>query len=103
MRQVELVEVEVSGLGPGQMRAVEHAGISVLLCNVDGEIHAVENLCSHAAVPLVEGELDGCELECALHGAVFDVRDGRALALPAKDPIRSFAVHREGDRCFISV
>jgi len=90
------LEVDISGLGPGQMRALEHGGVSILLCNVDGEIYAVENECSHAAVPLDEGTLRGCELECDFHGAVFDVRSGEALAMPASRPLRTFALEREG-------
>jgi len=99
----EVLELDVSDLAPGAMRAVTHAGVAVLLCNVDGEIYAVENVCSHAAVPLDEGELRGCELECSFHGAVFDVRDGAPLARPAVTPIRSFAVEREGDRVRVRV
>jgi len=97
------LEVDVGDLGPGDMRAYAHAGVAVLICNVDGEIYAVENVCSHAAVPLDEGELRGCEIECAFHGAVFDVRTGAALARPARDPIRSFPVERTGDRIRVRV
>ena len=99
----QLLEVDVSDLAPGQMRAVEHAGTSVLICNVGGDYYAVENVCSHAAVPLHEGSLNGCEIECELHGAVFDVRDGAALALPAREGIRSFPVEREGESIRIRV
>ncbi len=97
------LEVDVSDLAPGQMRVVEHAGVSVLLCNVDGAIYAVENLCSHASVPLSEGKLRGCELECDLHGAVFDVRSGAALALPAKLPIRTFRVECARERVRVTL
>jgi 3-phenylpropionate/trans-cinnamate dioxygenase ferredoxin subunit len=90
------LEVDISGLGSGQMRALEHEGVSILLCNVDGEIYAVENECSHAAVPLDEGTLRGCELECDFHGAVFDVRSGEALAMPATRSLRTFSLEREG-------
>lgn len=103
MSDAAALEVDVSDLVPGAMRVVEHDGTSVLLCNVDGEIYAVENICSHAAVPLSEGVLEGCELECVLHGAVFDVRTGEALALPARQPIRSFAVERSGARVRVRV
>ena len=92
----EALEVDISGLGQGQMRALEHGGVSILLCNVDGEIFAVENECSHAAVPLDEGTLRGCELECDFHGAVFDVRSGEALAMPATRSLRTFSLEREG-------
>ena len=94
----EALEVDVSGLGPGQMRALEHGGVSILLCNVDGEIYAVENECSHAAVPLDEGTLRGCELECDFHGAVFDVRSGEALAMPATRSLRTFPLERQGEK-----
>ena len=97
------LEIDVSQIGPGEMRAFEHAGVALLVCNVDGDIYAVENVCSHAAVPLDEGELRGCELECSFHGAVFDVRTGAALARPALKGIRAFPVERDGDRVRIRV
>jgi 3-phenylpropionate/trans-cinnamate dioxygenase ferredoxin subunit len=96
MADSDYLEVEVSGLGPGQKRPLVHAGLEILLCNVDGVYYAIENVCSHAAVPLSEGVLDGCELECEFHGAVFDVRDGRAVALPATSSLRTFPVERVG-------
>jgi nitrite reductase/ring-hydroxylating ferredoxin subunit len=93
--------VEIGDLAPGQTRALEHAGVALLLCNVDGEFYAVENVCSHADAPLTDAPLSGCELECELHGAVFDVRDGSVVALPARQPLRSFPVARDGDRVTI--
>jgi len=101
--EAEPLEVEVSDLAPGGMRAVRHGGVALLLCNVGGEIYAVENVCSHAAVPLDEGELQGCELECRYHGAVFDVRTGAALARPALRGIRTFPVERRGSRVRVRV
>jgi len=97
----DLLEVDVSGLGPGEMKAVAQSGLSILVCNVDGEFFAVENECSHAAVPLDEGTLRGCELECDFHGAVFDVRTGEVLAMPATVPLRRFEVERRGQRILI--
>jgi len=97
------IEIAASTLGPGEMRAVEHAGVAILVVNVDGDYFAVENVCSHAAVPLDEGELRGHALECRFHGAVFDVRTGAALARPALRPIRRFEVTRQGDRILIHV
>ncbi len=93
----EVLELDVTGLGPGEMRAFDHGGVSILLCNVEGEIYAVENECSHAAVPLDEGTLRGCELECDFHGAVFDVRNGTALAMPATRSLRTFSLEKRGE------
>jgi 3-phenylpropionate/trans-cinnamate dioxygenase ferredoxin subunit len=89
VHRLELVPPE-----PGRTLSVEVDGVSILLCNVDGELHAVENQCSHARVPLDEAPLEGCELECPFHGARYDVRDGAAVALPAKKGLRTFAVRR---------
>ena len=80
----EILNVDIEALAPGEMKAVQHAGFSILVCNVDGEFHALENECSHAAVPLDEGTLRGCELECAFHGALFDVRSGKRWQCPRR-------------------
>lgn len=101
MNEADELVVDVSDLRDGDMKVVERGGVSVLVCRAEGEIYAVENRCSHADVPLSDGSLDGCELECILHGAVFDVRNGEAVALPAREPIRSFPVSREADRATI--
>lgn len=92
----EILEVDVAEMLPGAMKAVRHGSLSILICNVEGEFYAVENECSHAAVPLDEGTLRGCELECDFHGAVFDVRSGEVLAMPATRSLRTFPVERAG-------
>jgi nitrite reductase/ring-hydroxylating ferredoxin subunit len=97
------LRADVSGLAPGEKMPVEAGALKLLLCNVDGTVYAVQNKCTHAAVELSDGTLTGCELVCEFHGAVFDVRDGRALALPAKKGLRVFPVTREGDEAVIDL
>jgi 3-phenylpropionate/trans-cinnamate dioxygenase ferredoxin subunit len=64
----------------------------------DDAFYAVEDECSHAAVPLSEGEVDGCTLECWLHGSRFDLRTGRPTGLPATEPVPVYPVEiRDGD------
>jgi 3-phenylpropionate/trans-cinnamate dioxygenase ferredoxin component len=58
----------------------------------EGDIHAVDDTCSHASVSLSEGEVDGCTVECWLHGSRFDLRTGRPTALPAIRPIAVYPV-----------
>ena len=58
----------------------------------DGSFYAVEAWCSHQKVSLMNGDLDEYELMCPLHGACFDLRDGKHLSLPAVKGIRSFPV-----------
>jgi len=54
------------------------------------EVFAVEDICSHAAVALSEGEVDDCTVECWLHGSRFDLRTGKPTGLPATEPVATF-------------
>lgn len=87
----------VSELPPGDMKAVDVGDEQVLLVNVDGAVHACDDICTHAYASLSEGDLAGAEVECPLHGAVFNVATGKALTPPAVDALRTFAVRVEGD------
>jgi 3-phenylpropionate/trans-cinnamate dioxygenase ferredoxin subunit len=65
----------------------------------DGErVHALQDLCSHAAVSLSEGEVTKQGIECWLHGSRFDLVTGEPSSPPASDPVDVYAVEvREGD------
>jgi 3-phenylpropionate/trans-cinnamate dioxygenase ferredoxin subunit len=56
------------------------------------EVFAVEDVCSHANVPLSEGEVEDCTVECWLHGSRFDLRTGKPTGLPATEPVATFPV-----------
>ena len=56
------------------------------------EVFAVEDICSHAAVALSEGEVEDCTVECWLHGSRFDLRTGKPTGLPATEPVATFPV-----------
>jgi len=93
------LSVDVSGLGPGETRAVTARGPdgrsrSLLVCNAEGSFYALENRCPHAAVPLEGGALRGFVLECPFHGGRLDVRDGRPAAQPIRRPAATFRVRR---------
>jgi 3-phenylpropionate/trans-cinnamate dioxygenase ferredoxin subunit len=62
----------------------------------DGTVHCVDDTCTHANVSLSEGELDGCTLECWLHGSRFDLRTGQPSGPPATVPIAVHTVRIEG-------
>jgi 3-phenylpropionate/trans-cinnamate dioxygenase ferredoxin subunit len=69
----------------------------VLLCNVDGDIYAIEDVCTHDGGELDQGELEGCRIMCPRHGAFFDVTTGAALTPPAVMPVATFKVRLEGN------
>lgn len=83
---------KVEEILPGQARSFEVEDLQVLICNVDGELYAIEDVCTHDEASFAQGELDGCEIECPRHGARFDVTTGNVTALPAVLPLETFPV-----------
>jgi 3-phenylpropionate/trans-cinnamate dioxygenase ferredoxin subunit len=80
----------VSDVPAGHAARVEIDGTPVAIFNVDGEIHCLDDVCSHAEASLSDGDLDPrrCAIECPLHGSAFDLRTGEPITLPAVEPIR---------------
>lgn len=64
---------------------------AIAVVSIDGEVFAIGDRCSHADVSLSEGDVDGCALECWLHGSAFDLRTGAPLTLPAIEPVPVFS------------
>jgi 3-phenylpropionate/trans-cinnamate dioxygenase ferredoxin subunit len=89
---VSCVFVDVSDLPPGGLRAVKIGPLDILVCHAEGAYYALENRCPHSLVPLDAGRLEGCVLECPLHGGRLDVRDGSPRALPIRRPAVIFSV-----------
>ncbi len=92
---------QLSAIPVGATQRVTVAGRDILLCNVDGTIHAIEDLCTHDGGALDAGELEGCRIMCPRHGAYFDVTTGAALTLPAILPVQTYPVRLAGDDIFV--
>jgi nitrite reductase/ring-hydroxylating ferredoxin subunit len=84
MRLIDLPE--------GRMSACLIGGREILICHTRDGIFALDNVCTHAYARMTEGRLRGTRLICALHGACFDVRNGRVLAPPAQRPLAAHTV-----------
>ena len=82
---------------PGGMKLVEIGDDRILLANVGGQYHAVAEVCTHAFAPLTEGELTANEVECPLHGSVFDVTTGDVLSPPAGEGLTRYTVRVDGE------
>ncbi len=82
-------------IAPGEMRYVEAGGRAICLANVDGEILALDNACTHEGASLSEGTLDGTRLECPVHGGIFDAFSGEPLRYPVVQPVKTFSVRVE--------
>jgi 3-phenylpropionate/trans-cinnamate dioxygenase ferredoxin subunit len=83
-------------------RDVDGTPIALVHCE-DGTIHAVADDCSHEEVPLSEGTVDGCTVECWLHGSRFDVRTGQPTGLPATEPVAVYPVRVSDGDIYVSL
>ncbi|MGP6156041.1 MAG: Rieske (2Fe-2S) protein [Vulcanimicrobiaceae bacterium] len=92
-----------SEIPEGTTRRVAVGSRGILLCNVEGGIYAIEDVCTHDGGPLDQGELEGCRIMCPRHGAYFDVTSGAALTLPAIIPVETFRVLIDGDDIYVDV
>lgn len=75
--------------------------LDLAIARHDDEVFALQNLCSHAAVALSEGEVSDCTVECWLHGSRFDLRTGKPIGPPATDPVATFPVEVRGDDVYV--
>ena len=87
---------DVSDLAAGEMIVVEVGDERVLLVNVEGNVYACDDICSHAFASLSEGDLNGLEVECPLHGSAFNVTTGEAITPPADESIKIYQLRIEG-------
>lgn len=93
---------QVSDLAAGTASLAEVGGKPVAMVRVDsGDIHAIEDTCSHGAVSLSEGEVSGCFVECWLHGSRFDLRTGAPVTPPATAAVAVYPVKVEGDDVYV--
>lgn len=71
-------------------------GEPVAIFHVDDNFYATSDVCTHEEASLSEGELEGEEVECPMHGARFNVRTGAVLCLPAVTKLQTFPVRVVG-------
>jgi 3-phenylpropionate/trans-cinnamate dioxygenase ferredoxin component len=82
---------------------VEVDGVPVAIIRAEGEIFALYDVCSHAEVPLSEGEVYDHTIECWLHGSCFDVRTGKPTGPPATVPVATYPVEIHGGDVYVAL
>jgi len=87
----------------GVLKAVSAEGVQIVLANVGGRMCALRDQCSHEALPLSDGELDGDEVVCVYHGARFDACSGARKSLPAVRPVQSYPVEVRDGEIFVDL
>jgi 3-phenylpropionate/trans-cinnamate dioxygenase ferredoxin subunit len=87
----------------GVAAAEVNGTVIAVACDENGHVHAVNDTCTHANVSLSEGELDGCTLECWLHGSRFNMVTGEPSGPPATVPVAVYPVKIDGDDVYVAV
>jgi 3-phenylpropionate/trans-cinnamate dioxygenase ferredoxin subunit len=87
----------------GGALAVALDGQESVLVRDGDDVYALRDECSHASIPLSEGDVEGCEIECWLHGSRFDVRTGKPVNLPATEPVPTYPTQIEGETVMVDL
>lgn len=87
----------------GGVKGVDVEGLELALVRAGDDVYALRDECSHAQIALSEGDVEGLEIECWLHGSRFDVRTGEVLNLPATEPVPVYPCKVDGDDVVVDV
>lgn len=90
-------------IAPGEVKQYRVEDRPVALCNVDGELHAFEDVCTHQFAYLSEGKMEDTRIRCPLHGAKFDVKTGAAKSLPAVKPVPKHEVKVDDGEVYVAL
>ena len=82
---------------------IQVADKELILIKLDGQIYAMDNLCSHADASLCDGEIDGDEIICPLHFARFNIKNGAVTEPPAIDDQKVYAVEVIDNEVYVEI
>ena len=85
-----------NALGEGEVIGIVVAGHEIALYDIDGQVFATDDICTHAYAKLSDGWFDKGEIECPLHAGRFDARTGKATVPPCVDDIKTYETRVEG-------
>lgn len=99
-----------SAIAPSSMAAhtlVDSLGVEhrVLVVRIDDSFYALGEICSHADVSLLGGEVwpEDCEIECPKHGSLFSLKTGEPSTFPATQPVPTYVVTVSGDQLLLEL
>ncbi|MEJ2620887.1 MAG: non-heme iron oxygenase ferredoxin subunit [Candidatus Thiodiazotropha sp.] len=92
---------EITELPAGQMKRFNFEQHRYLIVNVDNQIYAVDDQCSHEEVSLYLGCIQDHNIKCSLHGSRFCLKTGRPLEAPADEPIGTYPIKIDDNQILI--
>ena len=104
MTMPELVKIaNLSDLPAGGRLSLIVDELPALLLRIGDDLYCIEDVCTHDGQTLTDGPVADCAITCPRHGARFDLKTGKALCMPATEPVRTFPVTVRGDEIFVDV
>jgi 3-phenylpropionate/trans-cinnamate dioxygenase ferredoxin subunit len=82
---------------------VKTGAYRILIALAEGEVYAVDDMCSHEDASLSKGSLHADCVKCPLHGSRFKLATGEALDEPAEEALNTYAVKIEGDNILVGL
>lgn len=95
------IVASVAEIEDGSTRLVEVDDRLVILSRIGDEYYCIDDICTHDGGTLSDGPHQGCEIACPRHGAKFDLRNGKALSMPATQDTVSHQVKVENGSIMI--
>jgi 3-phenylpropionate/trans-cinnamate dioxygenase ferredoxin subunit len=86
---------KVDDIADGEMAAFEVGGVRVAVANVDGNWYAFDDVCTHRACSLAEGDVEAASVVCPCHAGEFDLETGEVIGGPPTEPIQTYELRVE--------
>jgi 3-phenylpropionate/trans-cinnamate dioxygenase ferredoxin subunit len=102
--KVDYLEIApVDELPNGERLFVDIGDTPIVIFNIAGKFYAIGDVCSHDDGPVGDGDIEGFNVMCPRHGAEFDLRNGKAVAMPAVVDIPAYPVQVQDGMIFLGV
>jgi len=108
-KTVEETKIEFAEIAPaselpnGERLFVDLGDKPIVIFNIAGQFFAIGDVCSHDDGPLGDGVISGQNIVCPRHGAEFDLRSGKAMAMPAVIDIPAYPVQIRNGVIFVGI
>ncbi len=86
-----------------KLMCVKAGNYKILLALAEGQLYAVDDMCTHEDASLSKGSLHGDCVKCPLHGSRFRLASGEALDEPAEEALNTYEVKTEGDDILVNI
>ena len=90
-------------LALGGAKQVQVDGKTLALFNVAGTYYAIDDTCTHRGGSLSQGAIEGEQVTCPRHGAVFRITSGEVLRPPAQTAVANYTVRVSGQNVEVEI